>query len=390
MQKILLSVLLILAIFAVPMIAQDTPEKVEPKKEAPEKEVDPKVKAEMEAWAAIQDVQKKLSDRSKPRAELMKIYAEYNTMMLKYVEEHFGVNHDNTKMALNSAMRYLSYKGEYDEYMKLTDKCLKADFFDDAFKEKIHYQCAEMMIKSKKYKEALEEIKDFKLKDGEMTDEDRLYNANLYYIQARANFMLKNMDEFKRIVELLNKIKAEITDDKAKRYLRYYLMKIAGFTVGEGTIAPIWKAIDFESKEVKLSDFKGKYVLLDFWATWCGPCLSAMKGHLNPMYEKYKELGDKFVIVSIGSSSRETIEKQKEFVAKNEYKWNFVYDKDGSASESYGVTGIPTLVFIDPEGKIIFRGHGAVSEKVNKFLDEKFNVKEKEVPKKKDTKEENF
>ncbi len=329
----------------------------------------------------------------------MKIYAEYNTMMVKYLDNHFGVNLDNTKIALNAAMRYLSSYGKYDEYMKLTDKCIKADFFDKAFKEKLHYQLAEMMIKSKKFKEALEEIKDFKLKDGELTDEDRLYNANLLYIQARANFMLKNMDEFKKIIELLNKIKAEVKDDKAKRYLRYYLMNIAGFQVSEGTIAPNWKTIDFAGKEVKLSDYKGKYVLLDFWATWCGPCRTAMESHLKPMSEKYKGIADKFVIVSIGSSSRETVEKQEAFVEKMGYKWDFVFDKDGSASESYGVTGIPTLVFIDPEGKIIFRGHGEVSEKVKKYMDEKFKFEEKEEPKeeapkkeapKKDTKEENF
>ena len=411
MQKVLLSILLILAIFALPMLAQDEPKKedpkkeepkVEPKKEEPDK-VDPKVAAETKAWMEIQEIMKKLQDRTMARAEWYKIYYTLFPAYEKYLNENWGVNVDNTKAAVTQTLKRYSSTRKYEDYLKLSAKCLKADFYEANYKMGMHINRAEMLINLAKFTEALEEIKDIKLKDAELTPQDQINAVMVLSVKARVFFKMKKMDEYKKILAQIALLRKDVKDDKASKYFRYYIMKINDMVVVEGTIAPNWKTIDFEGKAVELSKYKGKYVLLDFWATWCGPCRSAMEKHLKPMSEKYKGISDKFIIVSVGSSSRDTMEKQIAFVKKMGYKWDFVYDKEGTASESYGVMGIPTLVFVDPEGKIIFKGHGETSAKVSKFLDEKFKLSDKpkdeepkeeapkkEVPKKEKPKGENF
>ncbi|MCR4315902.1 MAG: TlpA family protein disulfide reductase [Planctomycetes bacterium] len=129
--------------------------------------------------------------------------------------------------------------------------------------------------------------------------------------------------------------------------------------LGAGDDAPAWTLKDIRTDaEVSLADFKGKYVLLDFWATWCGPCVNAMRNHLGPLH---REIGDRedWQLISIGTNWRnDTAEKQLNFANQNGYNWTFVHDPDGSITSSYEVRGIPTIVFIDKEGVVKELGHG--------------------------------
>jgi thiol-disulfide isomerase/thioredoxin len=112
-----------------------------------------------------------------------------------------------------------------------------------------------------------------------------------------------------------------------------------------------------EKQLLSLSDVRGKYVLLDFWASWCGPCRSLMKNELAPLHEKWAE-DDRFVLISIGTNWRkETAEKQAEYIRTTGYRWTMLRDGDGTVTTDYGVRGIPTLTFIGPDGKIIAHGY---------------------------------
>ena len=121
--------------------------------------------------------------------------------------------------------------------------------------------------------------------------------------------------------------------------------------------------------EVKLSDYvgKGKYILLDFWSPWCGPCRREMP-NIKAVYDKYK--GDKFDVVSIAVWEREPVDVTIETAAKLNMTWNQINNGGREPAELYGVEGIPHLVLFGPDGTILKRGfHGAeIEEVVSSYL----------------------
>ena len=117
-------------------------------------------------------------------------------------------------------------------------------------------------------------------------------------------------------------------------------------------------------KEVKLSDYvgKGKYILLDFWSPWCGPCRREMP-NIKAVYEKYN--GEKFDVVSIAVWERESVDVTIETAAKLEMTWNQINNGQREPASIYGVEGIPHLILFGPDGTILKRGfHGAEIEEV--------------------------
>ncbi len=124
-----------------------------------------------------------------------------------------------------------------------------------------------------------------------------------------------------------------------------------------GTMAPDFTVIDTEGREVKLSDFRGKTVVLDFWATWCIPCIRAMP-HVQKTVARAQEDGE---VVWLGVCVWDDQALFKRWVSANDAKYDFVkvFDPAGKnratsiASQLYAVTGIPTLYVIDEEGRIV-------------------------------------
>ena len=125
-----------------------------------------------------------------------------------------------------------------------------------------------------------------------------------------------------------------------------------------GDVAPAFAFKTLDGKEVKLADFKGKYILLDFWATWCGPCRGETP-HLKSVYDAF---GQRERFVMVGLSMDEAMDSPKKYVQSNSIKWvqGFLGEraKNQTVLNLYGVRGIPSIWLIGPDGKVIAKDLG--------------------------------
>lgn len=144
----------------------------------------------------------------------------------------------------------------------------------------------------------------------------------------------------------------------------------------KGTEAELPAAVDFELKDQfgnvhKLSDYKGKTIFLNFWATWCPPCRAEMPD-IQKLYEAYqKEEAPEVVIMGVAGPEygQEKSEDQvKQFLEDNGYTYPVLMDQGGKMFEQYGITSFPTTFMITKEGKVFGYVSGQLSEEIMKSI----------------------
>ncbi len=134
-------------------------------------------------------------------------------------------------------------------------------------------------------------------------------------------------------------------------------------------LAPDFTVYDEAGSELRLSDLRGKNVVINFWATWCPPCRSELPDFDAAWAERGGEIV--FLMIDLTDGAEETRETVRAFLDEMGYGFPVYYDETLEAAEAYGVSAIPATVLIDREGRIVARQLGAMSgEQLNSYLDQ--------------------
>lgn len=169
------------------------------------------------------------------------------------------------------------------------------------------------------------------------------------------NCSAQGREEYKRIEEK----RADLKENRGK--------------IKNGTLAPDFALPGLDGTLVELNEYKGKYVLLDFWASWCVTCKKHNK-RLIPVYERLKGKG--FEILGVSLDRKE--EAWKRAITKRGYPWPQVSDFkgiDSEVSQAYGIQYVPNFILVDPEGVIVKKYHEnsieGIESDMQKLLSEK-------------------
>ena len=183
---------------------------------------------------------------------------------------------------------------------------------------------------------------------------------NLLGVKALRSIYYELDDE--KLAEILDGITCELTGKDSSFVASMKKSVAARKTTAEGQMFT-----DFDINGVKFSDFvgKGKYVLVDFWASWCGPCRGEMP-NLRDVYAKYH--GPEFDMLSVAVWDKP---EDTEKAAKEEkIKWNQIIDAQKVPTDLYGIDGIPHIILFGPDGTILkrnLRGE-AIAEEIAKYV----------------------
>ena len=138
--------------------------------------------------------------------------------------------------------------------------------------------------------------------------------------------------------------------------LSIVLLVPAGKAGADTSVAPDFELRNLEGKRVTLKSLLGKGpIILDFWATWCKPCLEAMK-HLQLIYDEYKDTG--LQVVAISQDSPRSVSKVKSFIKGRRFTFSVLLDTNKDVYRKFRLYGLPHTFVLNKEGEIVFRRFG--------------------------------
>ena len=192
------------------------------------------------------------------------------------------------------------------------------------------------------------------------------FKARLLYFKAKALLGNGDVAKAKEVVAELKLIEPGAANAFGK--------ELSG-TIRLGMKAPDFNAMDFKGNPISLSKYKGNIVVIDFWATWCDPCLQEFP-KVKKMYRTFKGRGVQFIGVSLDDE----IEDLKGFVAGNKVEWPQIFEGmrwKGTVSKIYNVEKIPIMFVLDRESRVQYIGND--KKKITRVITKLLSKSEQEV-----------
>ncbi|HEY6217950.1 MAG TPA: redoxin family protein [Pyrinomonadaceae bacterium] len=213
---------------------------------------------------------------------------------------------------------------------------------------------------------------------AERKDQKKLLAAEAIYRQGLAiegapAVMRYNLGvallEMNRDEEGIAELKTYVKEQPNGAYLETARQMIRDPRRAREKFAPDFTFVSSEGEHIALEDLRGKVVLIDFWATWCPPCVESVP-EIRNLYKRYSKEGN-FVIIGISSDDDE--QEWRDFTAKNKMVWPQYRDKDHRIVSAFGIRAFPTYILIDHEGIVRYSSIGLswtrsanLSEAINK------------------------
>lgn len=268
------------------------------------------------------------------------------TLFEENAKETFNPQYEFQANMYNDTYALILYKqGNYEEAFKYQDKVRKANGFDAGGKER--YVAMMEKVKSK------DEVRAYLENEISNNTVSPALVSKLKEIYIAENLPLANFEKLKEKADKLNE------KEKNKKIIEQF----------GGTTPTDFALKNLEGKEVKLSDYKGKIVVLDFWATWCGPCKASFP-KMQELVNKYKDKEVTFLFINTWENKKddEVLKNVTDYLTEKKYTFNVVFDSKSEVVTKYKIQGIPTSILIGKNGNILFAGHSNSS--LGELIDE--------------------
>ena len=182
-----------------------------------------------------------------------------------------------------------------------------------------------------------------------------LQNPDLAYSAEVLHYDYQTMKDFDRYDSVFRTLTPRVQATPAGKAVAGYIAAVRATEVGN--VAPDFALPDINGEMLRLSNLRGRYVLLDFWGSWCGPCRASIPS-LAALYDKLK--GKNFELISIAIDEPDD-DRWRETVTEEKMTWRHLNDRLSAPGEEfrlrYAIMGVPACFLIDPEGRIALKGH---------------------------------